>query len=498
MKKTKLKDICEIRGGIPAPKEDDAFDSIGIPFVRMRDLGRYHLTTSLSKTDDILSEKFVFEKNINTIPEGAILIPRSGSVALNHRAILAQDSVIVSHICALVVKSHEIDNRYLYYALNAIDMRSIAKKTTGLDAITFKDLGNLDIPITDISTQRQIVAALDKAKTLIDLRQQSFEMLDELLRATFLNMFGDPVENPHGWRMESMGSLLHDIESGWSPKCENYSRDSVEEWAVLKLSSVTYKRFAPEENKVLPVETTIKKELIPTAGDVLFTRKNTLELVGAAAYVFDSTKKLLLPDTIFRLVYKSDDLRGIYLWYLLNDSKFNQVVRLLATGATQSMSNISKEKLRSLRIPVPDLDLQKQFENFVLKSEILRSKLEETLGENQALFHSLLQRAFHGDLTIDPDLQLDGYLENENFKAIAADVVLMQTLIDRFNQAKTDALFEGVEEDGEEESKPFQFESEAAYNRAKDALFHLLKEGFVTQKIPENEEEPFKTYLITT
>jgi type I restriction enzyme S subunit len=412
------------------------------------------------------------------------------------------NAYLCNNFTAILRPGNDLIPKYLFYALyyNYIigKTRPYQNMTTGIINLKLDLYLNEEIYVPDLSIQRQIIAALDKAKALVNMRQQSFEMLDELLRATFLDLFGDPVQNTNGWRTESLGNLLNDIESGWSPKCENYSRESDEDWAVLKLSSVTYKRFSPSENKVLPAETKVKKELVPMAGDVLFSRKNTLELVGAAAYVFDSTKKLLLPDTIFRLVYKTDVLSGIYLWYLLNDSNFNEVVRLLASGATQSMSNISKERLRSLSIPVPNIELQKQFENFVLKSEVLRLRLEEMLQVNQTLFQSLLQRAFHGDLNIDPDLQLDGYLEKENFEAIAADAVLIRTLIDRFNQAKTDALLIELKETEEEETKSFEFESETAYNRAKDALFHLLKQGFVTQETSDNEDDSIKTRLITT
>ena len=134
----KLIDLCNIMGGKPAPKAEEAFDKDGIPFVRMKDLGRYHLTTNLVLTDDKINKSFAKENNLNTTPKGAILLPRSGSVALNHRAILGQDSIIVSHICALVAKDEsKISNRFLYYWLCRYDMNKIAKKTTGLDAINF-------------------------------------------------------------------------------------------------------------------------------------------------------------------------------------------------------------------------------------------------------------------------------------------------------------------------------------------------------------------------
>ena len=135
-----LGSICEIIGGKPNPKGEEPFKEGTIPFVKMKDLGKYHLTTNLTKTETSFNDKFVNESNSRIIKKGAILIPRSGSVALNHRAVLGVDACIVSHICALELKDSNINEFFLYYALTKIDMRKYMKKTTGLDLITFQEL----------------------------------------------------------------------------------------------------------------------------------------------------------------------------------------------------------------------------------------------------------------------------------------------------------------------------------------------------------------------
>ena len=107
--KVQLKEICNIHGGIPAPKPKDAYSQGGIPFVRMKDLGQYHLTSNLIETNDSLNTDYVFNKDIKIIPKGSIILPRSGSVSLNHRAVLGTDAIIVSHICALEVTRYSDD-----------------------------------------------------------------------------------------------------------------------------------------------------------------------------------------------------------------------------------------------------------------------------------------------------------------------------------------------------------------------------------------------------
>jgi type I restriction enzyme S subunit len=105
-----LGSLCDIIGGFAAPKGEEPFKEGMVPFVRMQDLGRYHRTTNLVKTKDKLNLDYVTKRRLRIIGKGSILIPRSGSVSLNHRAILGIDACIVSHICALALKSSNYDN----------------------------------------------------------------------------------------------------------------------------------------------------------------------------------------------------------------------------------------------------------------------------------------------------------------------------------------------------------------------------------------------------
>src|ERR1700722_12442323 len=113
-RKATIGEIAQIHGGKPAPQAPAAFAPNGIPFVRMKDLGRYHLTDNLNEVDDYLDRDYAAAHSLIPIKAGAILMPRSGSVGLNHRAILGIDAVIVSHICALEITDPAISNEFLY------------------------------------------------------------------------------------------------------------------------------------------------------------------------------------------------------------------------------------------------------------------------------------------------------------------------------------------------------------------------------------------------
>ena len=107
--------------------------------------------------------------------------------------------------------------------------------------------------------------------------------------------------------------------------------------------------------------------------DLLFTRKNTPELVGMAAYVESTPIKLMMPDLLFRLNTKNNCYK-IFLWKLINYDLYRSRIESAANGSAKSMSNISKERLGKLQFPLPSIELQNQFADFVRTVD--KSKVE--------------------------------------------------------------------------------------------------------------------------
>ena len=180
-------------------------------------------------------------------------------------------------------------------------------------------------------------------------------------------MFGNPITNPMGWEQPALGECLEGIDNGKSYVCGNDSRIGNSP-AILKLSAVTYGIYKPDENKAMINEELFDEGAEVKAGDLLFTRKNTPELVGMSAYVFSTPQKLMMPDLIFRLKTK-EMCNKTYLWQLINHELFRPCIQNIANGSAKSMSNISKERLSHLTIPLPPLDLQQQFAAFVEQTD---------------------------------------------------------------------------------------------------------------------------------
>ena len=157
--------------------------------------------------------------------------------------------------------------------------------------------------------------------------------------------------------------------------------------------------YTDTANKALPEAVASRPELEVKAGDLLFTRKNTYELVGACAFVFETRPKLMLSDLIFRFRLKSGaELDPIFLWGLLTVPSKRRQVQTLAGGSAGSMPNISKGRLIELPIEVPPMQLQKEFAQRVRKIRELEAGQANRRAHLDALFQSMLHRAFNGEL----------------------------------------------------------------------------------------------------
>lgn len=254
------------------------------------------------------------------------------------------------------------------------------------------------IPLPPLVEQKRIAAILDEADALRAKRREALAQLDTFLQSTFVDMFGDPITNPMGWEVDKLGTWLENIDSGWSPKClEGKAGES--DWGVLKLGAVTWCEFDDGEQKALPPEIKPKPELEVRKGDLLFARKNTYNLVAAAAYVHNTRPKLMLPDLIFRLrLTPSAPVHPLFLWQLMVEPHQRRKIQNLAGGAAGSMPNISKAKLKAVELICPPLELQRRFATIIESVEQQKARMRSHLDELDALFASLQHRAFNGEL----------------------------------------------------------------------------------------------------
>ena len=310
-------------------------------------------------------------------------------------------AVIPANMAKISFDSKKVDKRYVWHWLNnPVSVRELIARSskTAQPALSLTKIKTFPIPLPPLPEQVRIAAILDKAVSISYKCKQAINLANDLLSAAFLDMFGDPVSNLKGWERQPLKNILDRIDSGWSPKC--YNRDPAEgEWGVLKLGAVTTCNFLERESKALPSDQVPRPQLEVKKGDLLFTRKNTYDLVAACALVHSTRSKLMLSDLIFRLRIKPKaKVVPAYLWALLTHSGKRKQIQGIAGGAAGSMPNISKGRLLEQLIEIPDFELQVDFSRLLTKVIDFQSKLSSGAEENELLYNSLIQRAFRGEL----------------------------------------------------------------------------------------------------
>ena len=383
----KLGECVEILSGFAFKSDLFNTEKNGMPLIRIRDVVP-------AKTETYYSGDYLDDYLINN---DDLLIGMDGD--FNREKWQGGKALLNQRVCKISAVPSILNQDYLYHFLP----KALLKIHSETPAVTVKHLSvktikEIEIPIPPLAEQKRLAAILDKADAIRRKRQQAIELADEFLRSVFLDMFGDPVTNPKGWILEPLGQWLEKIDSGWSPICMDRSATQ-DEWGILKLGAITQCKYDDSQNKALPPKNQPRLELEVKTGDLLFSRKNTYDLVAAVAYVHETKSKLMLPDLIFRLcISPYSQINSKFLWQLLIQTNQRKEIQKLAGGAAGSMPNISKKKLETVNLIKPPLKLQEKFAEIVEFVEAQKNRLQAHLTEANTLFASLQQRAFAGEL----------------------------------------------------------------------------------------------------
>lgn len=205
---------------------------------------------------------------------------------------------------------------------------------------------------------------------------------------------------PANWRWAKVGDVLQSIEAGKSPKTQERPA-TPGEWGVLKVSAVTWGEFRSQENKALLSDFNPKG--IPTvrAGDLLISRANTVELVGAVTMAKEDHPNLILSDKTLRLNPDLDVSDPAYLLHWLRTKDARQHLESHATGTSGSMRNISQENIRSTPIPLPPIAEQRRIAAILDRADAVRRKRQEAIALTEELLRSAFLEMF-GDPVRNP------------------------------------------------------------------------------------------------
>lgn len=259
-------------------------------------------------------------------------------------------------------------------------------------AIGRAEIASLELQLLPLGEQRRIADILFRAEGIVRLRREAQKKAAELIPALFLDMFGDPATNPKSWPTLAVGDFVARFEGG---KNVQSGEDGESEFRILKVSAVTSGNYIETEAKPAPLGYTPPNSYFIKEGDLLFSRANTERLVGATALVESTNGKTLLPDKLWRFVWKDNvPVASSYARAVFQNSSVRAMLSKIASGTSGSMKNISQKKLFEVSIPFAPYPRQLDFEN---KAQLVRSIASQqsiATQKAEATFDALLAQAF--------------------------------------------------------------------------------------------------------
>lgn len=278
---------------------------------------------------------------------------------------------------------------YLYYYMESY-IEELRKQSIG-GVIKYIKLGNLTdalIELPSVYEQKAIVEILGKIKNIINKHNKEISNLDELIKARFVEMFGDPILNEKGWKTKSlldMGNCKNGMNFHYDDKGVEISCLGVGDFKDLSVIDNTKELNIVSLNK-MPSEEYLLKD-----GDIVFVRSNgNKDLVGRCLAVYPGN----IPTTFsgFCIRYRKDD-NELTVPYILRALKMESMRRKMV-GRGANIQNLNQQILGMLVIPIPPIELQEQFADFVRQVDKSKFEVQKSLEKTQQLYDSLMQKYF--------------------------------------------------------------------------------------------------------
>ncbi|MFS9228885.1 restriction endonuclease subunit S [Streptococcus mitis] len=315
--------------------------------------------------DNIVCREIDKDKNSGKILRtGDIIIEKSGGSPnqpvgrVVYFDVTDQDYFTNNFTSILRVKP-EYNSKYIFYLMKYLyDTKKVLKfqnQTTGIINLKLADyLNKTKVNIEAIENQNTIVDILDRLEYQIINRNKQLSELSNLVKSRFNEMFEEYPDSVF------LDTYIKELRAGKSLAGEENNKNK-----VLKTGAVSYDYFNSSEVKNLPIDYIPLDEHKVEIGDVIISRMNTSELVGAAGYVWAiNNDNIYLPDRLWKVIL-NDRVNPVFLWKLITNEKTKLKIKRIASGTSGSMKNISKSQFLQIRVPLPPLSLQNEFADFV-------------------------------------------------------------------------------------------------------------------------------------
>lgn len=380
--------LCEVvSGGTPSRSNGAFWDGGTIPWIKIGNIK----SKFVSEADEYITQAGLDGSSAKMLTKGTILYTIFAT--LGKTGILTIDACTNQAIVGITIKDCSlIDTDYLYYYLKSKkEYVNNLGRGVAQNNINMSILRKFEVPVRNMIEQKHIVAMLDSISTIIETRQQEVQMLDELIKARFIEMFGDMLFNPMEWpekRLDSMAQIASGITKGRKIKdtvlfevpymAVSNVKDGYIDWTTVKTIMATQTEI--DQYKLLPF-------------DVLMTEGGDPDKLGRGAIIHEPPENCIHQNHIFRVRLNKEVLLPEFMEQYLQHQRAKRYF-LGCAKQTTGIASINMKQLTALPILVPPMAQQVEFSVFVKQVDKSKVVVQKALDEAQTLFDSLMQKYF--------------------------------------------------------------------------------------------------------
>ena len=371
-----------VTGGTPSTRKNEYWDNGDIPWLQ---------SGCCQNCDVDSTEKYITKEGYNNssthmMPADTVMIALTGATAgkVGYLKFEACGNQSITGI----LPCESLNQRYLFFYLLSQREKILADCVGGAQAhISQSYVKNMTIPILAIKEQEQIVGELTKLSNIVSLRQEEIQQLDALIKARFVEMFGDYI-NEGGKPLSELATITGGLT-------KNSKRNTFNlKMPYLRVANVFFNRL--DLNEILEIgvrEDEIGKTLLE-AGDLLFVEGNgSIEQIGRVAIWDGSINQILHQNHLIKARFHKKTILPEYaLFYFMSQEGRQQIIS--KSVSTSGLNTLSVNKISSLILPMPPIELQERFAAFVTQVNKSKVAVQKALDETQILFDSLMQKYF--------------------------------------------------------------------------------------------------------
>ena len=379
----RLDELGEIVTGNTPSKKCPEYYGGDIPWAKPSDLDNFK---SITETEEYLTKEGADQARI--LPKDSILVSCIGNLG---KVGIAGTSLATNQQINAIIFNDSVYPKFGYYTCRRLQklLEHLAPATT-LPIISKSKFSELKISIPPLPIQRKIASILEKAESAKEKRKEANRLTNEFLKSAFLEMFGDPIKNPKGYKKIRLRELCEVITKGTTPTTYGHiftedgvrflKIENIDDNGKILLDSVQY--ISKDTHKFLK-----RSQLLE--GDMLFSIAGAL---GRTAIVTKECLPANINQALALIRLKPSYLAIEYLSYYLRAGFIIEQIRKNKRGVAQM--NLNLQQVGDFDILLPPYELQQKFADLVQKVEKLKEKQQESEKELDNLFNSLMQKAF--------------------------------------------------------------------------------------------------------